>query len=860
MPAPWFWVAHFDSPAEVSEWRAEVPADGAVRHVVDGEVRMLGIAVEDADSSAKLMRRIDASRLRGQRLRMTARTRTRDALARTGLYVRRVGAESGIGDIAESRAIASPNWTVLHVVIDVAGDASDIELKLWSQGKGDVWFDEVRVEQLGAVDRETIGGRELSGTEIERLAILGQILAMVRYFHPSDESAATDWDFFAAAAVERVLAGRDQSISEVLDEVLAPIAPLTHAYREGAPPSAESTSSPRGRTTWWHHIGLGPSPVVYLSFRDGIDEPEPAGLVYVSVPAHIVAGCSRATVALAADRLDAGMSAWLVMGFRNGKERDDWRKEKLRPPGSVTTTTDKVPRDVAKIHVGLRASGHGTVEASRLTFACDDRRPVVLDLRSALRESEGIYAPGKSLYEHGVLACATGPCLHVRRKTTMPGRWLDTSIGRGLRLRMPLVLAVAEGRTQPAASRAPALAPATAVTDRSTRLAAVLMTWATLKHFYPYWGETRSDWSRELGPALEGASRARSPDETYSVLARLVARLADAHARVDHPGIKRTGLGPLTFRRFDDTLIVAGGLQPYLADAPVGAEVLAVDGVPSKAAYERTAEQLSSPTEGFRERFMGSFLLNLGPAGTLRRLDVRGTDGGARELIVPFLPREEVRHQVREPRPRSGTELAPGTFYVDLDTLDEETWQSLMPRLAEARAIVFDMRGYPSKAAFYEVIPHLTKEEVSSPIFDVPLVGPTGVAGYERSWWRMWPKAPRLRGRSIFLIDGRAASAAETFMQMIRDHGLGILVGEPTGGTNGNQTWFRIPGGFEVRFTGMRVTSLRGEVIHGRGIQPDLLVRPTLSGVRAGRDEVLEAGIRIATGSGVEAQKEAHRE
>jgi len=36
--------------------------------------------------------------------------------------------------------------------------------------------------------------------------------------------------------------------------------------------------------------------------------------------------------------------------------------------------------------------------------------------------------------------------------------------------------------------------------------------------------------------------------------------------------------------------------------------------------------------------------------------------------------------------------------------------------------------------------------------------------------------------------------------------------------------------------------------IHGVGIKPSVLVHPTLAGIRAGRDEVLEKGIAVAEG------------
>lgn len=676
------------------------------------------------------------------------------------------------------------------------------------------------------------------------LAVLGRALSFVQYFHPSDESASTDWESFPIYAVERVLASRDQPLHKVINDLLKPIAPLTQLYPEGDHPMDQRPPLPEERRTWWYHHGLGPgSP--YLSLRVGLEEPETAGVVYVPVPAQLLARCRRGIATLKAEVLEGEMSAQLEMRLVRSGRREDNPRVPIAPAGSVTRLAQDLPTDVSSIAVGLRGSGQGTIAAGGLTFQCGGNQSVSLDPETA--QNEDVSSPGKSLYERGIRKCGSSQCVYVRRKTSQPqSNWLDISIGGGLRLRMPLVLASGGGRTRPAAAARPlSLTPTWSVSDQATRLAAVLATWGTLALFYPYFPEVRVDWSSELKPALEAASRARSPKETHSVLARLVSRLADGHGRVLHPGARLTGLVPLAFRRIEGAFVVAGGLEPYLNLAPVGSEVLSLDGVSASRAYARMADETSAPTEGFRA-YIVPWALSLGPPGTLRRLEVRSPDRSVRELIVPMLDRDEMIDRVRETRPRNGTQVRAGIFYLDLDTLDDTTWRPLLDDLSKARAIIFDARGYPSKFAF-EIISHLIDREISSPFFDVPLVGATGVFGYDRTQWTMRPRAPRLRADAVFLIDGRAASAAETFLQMVRDHKLGLLVGEPTGGTNGNVTSFRVPGGFTVRFTGMRVTSLRGVVIHGRGIEPDYLAHSTLAGLRAGHDEVLEEGLRVAT-------------
>jgi hypothetical protein len=51
---------------------------------------------------------------------------------------------------------------------------------------------------------------------------------------------------------------------------------------------------------------------------------------------------------------------------------------------------------------------------------------------------------------------------------------------------------------------------------------------------------------------------------------------------------------------------------------------------------------------------------------------------------------------------------------------------------------------------------------------------------------------------------------------------------------------------FAFRFTGMRVTAHDGKVFHARGFQPDVVVVPTVEGIAAGRDEVLERAVELA--------------
>jgi hypothetical protein len=191
--------------------------------------------------------------------------------------------------------------------------------------------------------------------------------------------------------------------------------------------------------------------------------------------------------------------------------------------------------------------------------------------------------------------------------------------------------------------------------------------------------------------------------------------------------------------------------------------------------------------------------------------------------------------------------LRPGVLYVDLNTLTDSEFTQHFAVMRKSKAIIFDMRGYPRMTTL-KLLAHLTDRTVYSAHFEVPTFRRPDRAGvtYADFPWMIRPIAPRLPGKIVFIVDGRAISAAESTMGVVEHNRLGDIVGEPTAGTNGSINPFVIPGGYQISWTGMRVRKQDGSPHHGVGIQPTVLVHRTLKGVREGRDELLERAVEVA--------------
>ena len=93
------------------------------------------------------------------------------------------------------------------------------------------------------------------------------------------------------------------------------------------------------------------------------------------------------------------------------------------------------------------------------------------------------------------------------------------------------------------------------------------------------------------------------------------------------------------------------------------------------------------------------------------------------------------------------------------------------------------------------------------------------------------------------LVDGRTIDYAESLAAYFPAQRTGALLGAATGGANGNPARATLPGGMYFFFTSMRVTRHDGSTYHREGLKPDEAVEPTLAGIAARRDEVLERAI-----------------
>jgi C-terminal processing protease CtpA/Prc len=507
--------------------------------------------------------------------------------------------------------------------------------------------------------------------------------------------------------------------------------------------------------------------------------------------------------------------------------------------------------------------------ASRVVFLTDGRAGVP-DLAWAMQQTgdAAIVVQGSLVLDElagaEVVPLGAGYSAHLRRAELLgPAPRPDVQLDAGAPEAKVLQAAVQAARARPVArthdraTREPALAsrpdatyPDEPYPSREHRLLALYRFWNVIELFYPYlplMGDVWQDALPEFIPRFEAATDAH---EYALLVAELAARIPDGHVGVWGSKELRSLFGaaraPFEVRMIEGqpTVTSLQGDVPERAGAAVGDVVVAVDGEPLAARMQRLAKYMAASNDSWRAyRTLRTALT--GEEGSVMKLTLRDRAGATRDVSVPRIRNRPFKERT-DPVYRL---LEDGIGYADLDRLQNSEVDAMFSAFEKTRAIVFDMRGYPGGTA-WTIAPRLNVRhaKVGAQFFE-PLVT---VGNADASFFEQGispTDRPVYQGKTVMLIDERTMSQAEHTGLFFEAVAGTTFVGSQTAGANGDVTNLALPGGLYVSFSGHDVRHADGRQLQRTGLVPDVPVHPTLEGIRAGRDEVLERAIAfIRTG------------
>lgn len=388
------------------------------------------------------------------------------------------------------------------------------------------------------------------------------------------------------------------------------------------------------------------------------------------------------------------------------------------------------------------------------------------------------------------------------------------------------------------------------------RILAGVRLWSAVRHFFPHLDLIDEDWDSVLYdfiPRLESASDSL---EYALVIAEMVTRIHDSHGFVWAPAFAGSGFGiappPVATRMIEGVPVITKILDDSTTrkmELEVGDVVLAVDGEDAEGRMDRYSGILSASTPAAKSRRVMENWLS-GAEGSVARLRIRDRNDMIRSVELPR--RTAHWSELRRHRSEEILRVLPGNIgYADLDQLTIAMVDSMFIMFRDSPGIIFDMRGHPRGTA-WSIAPRLTDQEhVPTNLYREQFaMGPDTTESVEmRSTGRL-PDTDKERytGHTVMLIDERTISQGEGTGLMFKAANGTVFIGSSTMGANGEVTNLVLPGDIFVTFSGAEFLYPDGRQFQRVGLIPDVHVEPTLNGIRAGRDEVLEQAIHFLNG------------
>lgn len=394
--------------------------------------------------------------------------------------------------------------------------------------------------------------------------------------------------------------------------------------------------------------------------------------------------------------------------------------------------------------------------------------------------------------------------------------------------------------------------------DDGHRLLALFRYWNMIQYYFPNRHLISEDWNLVLKEFIPEFIKGKSDPEYHLNALKLIARISDTHANIwswdkliqDYMG---KYMAPLEVTFVDEKPVVTGFLPRIKADNlsetetafRIGDEIISVNGKPVS---EIIKEQLpTTPGSNYptQLRDVARTLLR----GNETSLSLEIIREGNKQTIDTkcFLTDryDFMKYYDKEKEKRMWQMLDNNIGYIYPGTLKNDSLEFIMDKLKDTKGIVIDFRSYPSDFIVFTLGKYLlplpapfvkfTTGSLEYPgvfILSTPLnVGDTNTNYY--------------KGKIIIIVNETTQSSAEYHTLALRTAPNAKVIGSTTAGADGNVSRFTLPGGISTMISGIGIITPDGKETQRIGIVPDIEIKPTIKGVREGKDELLEKAIEL---------------
>jgi carboxyl-terminal processing protease len=380
--------------------------------------------------------------------------------------------------------------------------------------------------------------------------------------------------------------------------------------------------------------------------------------------------------------------------------------------------------------------------------------------------------------------------------------------------------------------------------NKPLRLLSLFRYWNIIEYFYPHKYQLDTDWNAVFYQLLPEFSSPSSELTYHLAMLELVVKIDDSHGYFiseliqKHFGLKQI---PAAFRIVEDQLVITGIYDSSLArlnDIKVGDIISKVEGAEVGDILKQNLKYINGSNYNTKLKYAFNKMLN-GSSDSVMVVITRGGETKVRKL-ARYTP-DKFQYSVNR---KSWEILQNNIGYINLGFIKGKELTTALKSFESTKAMIIDLRNYPKEfygSYFKKYLGAKNAVVVKQiePDFKYP-------GRYKISDQKRKIGASIFKGNVVLLVNEDTQSRAEYTAMWIQNGYNVTTVGSQTAGAGGIMVSQEFVGGFETYFTSSGIFYPDMTPIQRKGIKIDYEVKPTIQGIVAGKDEVLERAIVLA--------------
>lgn len=384
--------------------------------------------------------------------------------------------------------------------------------------------------------------------------------------------------------------------------------------------------------------------------------------------------------------------------------------------------------------------------------------------------------------------------------------------------------------------------------DDGYKLLSLFRYWNIIEYYYPYRTVMGEDWNEVLNEFIPKIIQS-DDDLSYKLtLSELTSKIHDSHASInDMAGTLYnywgTNIAPIKFLLVENKIVVTDIINKYENDCnlKVGDVILEINNKDIFEIIKEKSKYISFSRDEAIVNGLKYFLFRTSDDTLDLKIERDGKD--LTEEIKCYNLNEV---DIGEINGESHELLSDNIGYINPGVLAKGEVAMIMDKFKDTDGIIVDLSYYPSDMITYTMPNYLLPEETVFSKLTIPNKAIPGEFIFTEDITVGKNNKDYYKGKIVVIINECTQSNAEFTAMALRKSPNAVVIGENSIGADGNMANITLPGGIRTTITGIGVYTPEGLETQRVGVKPDIYVKPTIQGIRDGKDELLEKAIEIS--------------